>query len=87
MYVCMYSQNIIIQAYEIHLAEDKVEIFQGLCEPETLHSIGLGRIGDGNIVEGCMGYGCSCVFLNRLEHVPGFILKNTITGDSVEDED
>ena len=55
---CQNLQDIIIQADDIWIAKYKVEILQGLREPEAFHSIPLVRLGGSDIFNSCICYVC-----------------------------
>ena len=66
----MCSQDIIIQADNIRLAEDEVEILERLGKPETFHFILFLGVLDSHVVDHGMPELGLCVLLDILKHPP-----------------
>jgi hypothetical protein len=80
-------QNVVVQANQIWLAKDQVEILERLGQPEALHAVCLTWLDLGHVVDGRI---CNVGFggvLNAFEHLPSDILICLVTCDAVEDED
>lgn len=79
-------KNIFIQADNIRLRENKIEILQRLCRPEALHLIFLLWWIGCTISQSRMRDIRSRMLLDCLEHGPRFILQCRITRDAVHYE-
>lgn len=80
-------QNILIQTNKIRLRESKIEIFQRLRQPETLHKVGLLSVHIPDVIDDCVGEFGAGVFLDAGEHAPGGVLEGFVACDTVHDED
>lgn len=67
-------QNILIQTNKIRLREGKVEVFQRLRKPKTLHEIRLVGVLVPDVVDDCVAELGAGVLLDAGEHAPGGVL-------------
>lgn len=80
-------QNILIQTNKIRLRESKIEIFQRLRKPETLHEIRLIGMLVPDVVDDCVTELSAGVLLDAGEHAPGGVLQGFVTCYAVHNED
>jgi len=85
--MCFGIQDPFVKVNHVVVAEDQVEIFQCLREPETFHTIVFGWRRTADVIYGGMSNVGSCGFLNALEHLPRSIPKRDITRDAIKYED
>jgi hypothetical protein len=80
-------EDIIIETDQARIAEDEIEILQGLCCPETLHAVRLGSIWVAHIHDGRICDVRLRMLVDALPHFPRHLLELLVTGDSIQNED
>lgn len=83
--MCLSIEYILIQADQLRLSEDQVEILESLGHPKRLHSISFGWIFRHRaIVESSMRDIGDCVLDDTVEHRPSSFTQTSITRNTIK---
>lgn len=82
-----HSQYVVVQADKAWIAEEKVEVFQRLRQPERLHFVKRYRRFTGDILYRGSSVVGSGGGVDGLKHVPAFLSPVDVAGDAPHDED
>lgn len=82
----MNLQDVLIQADEVRLGKDEIQVLKRLSEPVTFHSVGFFRAQVTDVLDGRVTKIGMRHLLNVLEHAPSRILQGLVTSDSVHYE-